>query len=72
MNLEVMMAYKGLMAWHLNEMLYFLLEVNEYSSLLCYYTACSVNSLLMFPDNLSVPSSRVKNLLDMLPLKVGK
>jgi hypothetical protein len=37
------------------------LDKSDTCALLGYYTACSGNSLPMFQDNLSVPSSRVKN-----------
>jgi len=36
-------------------------EVDEYCALRGYYTASSGNFLAMFRDNLSVPSSGVKN-----------
>jgi hypothetical protein len=36
-------------------------KVEEICPLLGYYTACSGNSLTLFQDNLSIPSSRVKN-----------
>ena len=37
-------------------------EVDENCTLLGYYTVSSDNSLPMFEDNLSVPSSKVKNV----------
>jgi len=36
-------------------------EAHENCILLCYYAVRSENSLPMFRDNLSVPSSRLKN-----------
>jgi hypothetical protein len=55
-------------------------EVDENCALLGCYAASSGNSLPTFRDNLSVPSSRVKNLghvtledgTDRLSRKVGK
>jgi len=72
MNLEVITTYSVLMAGQLNEISYLCLEVDEHCLLLGYYAACSGHSLPTFRDNLSVPSSRVKNLLDLLSLKAGK
>jgi len=37
-------------------------QVDDNCALLCYYAACSGNSLTTLQDNLSVPSSRVNNL----------
>ena len=46
----------------------FRLEVDEIPALLGYYTPYSSNSLPTFLDNLSVPSSRVKNSKKMGPI----